>query len=98
MPCSSVSLRNEPRIVARSEASTIETGSSATISLGSSNSARATITRWRWQPDRAQRLADPLPRLCARGGEAEAAQRCPQHVVDPIERVVDAVGVLEHRL
>src|SRR5258708_6937220 len=29
MPCSSVSLRNEPRIVARNEASTIETGSAA---------------------------------------------------------------------
>ena len=37
-------------------------------------------------------------RRCARTGEAEAAQRCRKQVIDPIERIIDAVGVLEHRL
>src|SRR6266536_523611 len=98
MPCSSFSWRKEPRIVARSEASTIETGSSATISFGLSNSARATITRWRWPPDGAQRRADQLPSLGARAGQPKAPHRRPQHVIDPVERVIDAVGVLEDRL
>ena len=39
------------RIVARSEASTMETGSSAIISLGCNISARATIRLWRWPPE-----------------------------------------------
>ncbi len=37
-------------MVARSEASTIETGSSATMMRGLSSRARATMTRWRWPP------------------------------------------------
>lgn len=37
-------------MVARSDASTMETGSSATMSLGLSSRARATITRWRCPP------------------------------------------------
>ena len=50
MPRSWLSWRSEPRIVARSDASTIETGSSATIRCGRSSSARATMMRWRWPP------------------------------------------------
>src|SRR5262249_59607030 len=49
-------------------------------------------------PDGAQRFADRLPRLGPGGGEVKAAQRRRKHVVDSVERVVDAVGVLEHRL
>ena len=37
-------------MVARSEASTIDTGSSAMISRGRISSARATMIRWRWPP------------------------------------------------
>ena len=37
-------------MVARSEASTIETGSSAMIRRGRISSARATMIRWRWPP------------------------------------------------
>jgi len=79
-----------------------------------SSSARATITRWRWppdswcgkrprisfrlQPDDAQGLADQLARLRARRGKVKTAHRRRKHVIDPIKGVVDAVGVLKHRL
>ena len=39
------------RMLARSEASTIDTGSSAISSLGFSSNARATLMRWRWPPE-----------------------------------------------
>src|SRR5271166_1227741 len=52
----------------------------------------------RLQPDGAQRLADQLPRLRARAGQSEAAQRRRKDVIDPIERVVYAIGVLKHGL
>jgi hypothetical protein len=103
MPCSSVSVRNEPRIVARNEASTIETGSSARHHDALALAARKLVREaaedlLRLQTDRAQCLADPLPGLGTGGGQPEAAQRRREHVVDPVERVVDTVGILEHRL
>ena len=36
---------------ARTETSSIDTGSSATSSLGSSTRLAAIATRWRWPPD-----------------------------------------------
>ena len=53
---------------------------------------------FRLQPDPAQRVADQLPRLGARSGELETPHRRREHVIDPIEWVVHAVRVLEHRL
>ena len=39
------------RISPRTEASSADTGSSATSRLGSSTIAPAMITRWRWPPE-----------------------------------------------
>ena len=93
-------------MVARSDASTIETGSSATISCGCSSSARATMTRWRWPPlklvretaedllgaqaDARSASLDQVACFCPRLGEAEFAHRRREHVVHAIERIVDA--------
>ena len=52
MPKSSFSFSMMSKIIARGEASIIETGSSATISRGLSRNARATMSRWRWPPSR----------------------------------------------
>src|SRR6202011_6385208 len=59
---------------------------------------KACQTLFLLQPALSQCRADLLPRRGTRGGKPEAAQRRRKHMVDPIERVVDAVGVLEHRL
>src|SRR2546425_23359 len=50
MPSSAFIRRSEARMVARRDASTIDTGSSARIRRGFNRSARATITRCRWPP------------------------------------------------
>src|SRR5436305_8449785 len=52
----------------------------------------------RLQLDRAQCLLDQAASLAARGCEAKPAHRRREHMVDPVERVVDAVRVLENRL
>ena len=114
MPRSCVSCLSAPRIVARSEASTIDTGSSARITRGRKSSARATMTRWRCPPESwcgnrprvssgrsptARRaLLDQGPGLGPRGGQPEPGDGHRQHVVDAVEGVVDLVGVLEDRL
>jgi hypothetical protein len=77
----------------------METGSSATISLGLDASARAITTRWRWrsQPD----LDQQLPYLHAHlvGGDVQVVgERAAQDVADPAGRIERRVRVLEDEL
>src|SRR5213593_491445 len=113
MPSSRFIVRSEARMVARSDASTIDTGSSARITRGRRRSARATMTRCRCPPlswcgkrpsvssgrsPTAQGLVDQPSRSRSGGGEAELRDRGRQDVVDPVEGIVHAIGVLEDDL
>jgi hypothetical protein len=95
------------------EASTMETGSSATITRGLSKKARdhetlplaaaqlVGILPQRLgdaQPHKLQCRADQLPGLSLTPGEVERAHRDVKDVIDLIERVVGLVGILQDSL
>src|SRR6476659_886760 len=50
------------------------------------------------QTDSAQCILDPVARFGPRARQTESCHRCREHMVHPIEWIVDAVRVLEDRL
>src|ERR1700692_4560139 len=96
MPRSRLSVRSSSRIVARSDASTIDTGSPPLWGRAPPRAAAAgELVRkaaegvLRPKTDPLQRLVDEPARLAARLGKAEATDRNHKDVVDPIKRVED---------